>query len=480
MNIENIKSELDKAFGKYEFIEEGHYYLVNKKRVGISVTTFLHSYASDFDVDRIAPMSAIKLGLTVEETLKLWDYKRDFACDKGTTCHEYNQSLWSGEKWKRMPFDRSTEYLMAVEKIRGQADKFYKENKEHLIHIKDEQLVGDEDYDIASAVDHLFFDKRDNTLIIVDYKTNSVLKGYDDDSENAWYTKNLKPPLHKLKDTSFNHYKIQMGIYKFLIEKNTNLKIGKLLLVHMTELKEDYEIIEIPYLKQQVEKMLENRRVRNMKSIPVLLYGKSGSGKTASFRNYKKEELAYINILDKPLPFKSDIKVNALDTYESIIAGIKGTKRKTIFIDDAGFLMTNYLFAKINEKGYTKFEKIASDFENFISEIKKIEGGKVVVFSMHEQNNDGEIALKTAGKMVDNLSVIEGNITIAIRSVCTEGTYLFSLRNNGHDITKTPIGMFENAEMENDFKVVDEAIREYYDLDKEEEKAKEIKKEEEK
>ena len=68
-----------------------------------------------------------------------------------------------------------------------------------------------------------------------------------------------------------------------------------------------------------------------MKSIPVLLYGRSGTGKTSAFRNYKNEELAYINILDKPLPFKSDIKMNSLDKYEDIIAGIKQTKKENNF-----------------------------------------------------------------------------------------------------------------------------------------------------
>ena len=37
-----IKKELDRAFGKYEFVEDGHYYLCNGKRVGISTTGLIH------------------------------------------------------------------------------------------------------------------------------------------------------------------------------------------------------------------------------------------------------------------------------------------------------------------------------------------------------------------------------------------------------------------------------------------------------
>lgn len=207
-----------------------------------------------------------------------------------------------------------------------------------------------------------------------------------------------------------------------------------------------------------------------MKSIPVLLYGKSGSGKTSSFRNYTNEEIAYINILDKPLPFKSDIKINSLDKYEQIIAGIKGTKKKTIVIDDAGFLLTNEMFERARETGYTKFTQIAEKFYNLIKEIKKIDGGKVVVISMHEEIEEGQVKLKTAGKMIESNGVIEGNFTVAIRTMCDNGKYVFRLKNTGNDITKTPIGLFTEEEIENDFKIVDKAIREYYELDKEENK----------
>ena len=69
--------------------------------------------------------------------------------------------------------------------------------------------------------------------------------------------------------------------------------------------------------------------------------------------------------------------------------------------------------------------------------------------------------------MIESNGVIEGNFTVAIRTMCDNGKYVFRLKNTGNDITKTPIGLFTEEEIENDFKIVDKAIREYYDLDKE-------------
>ena len=40
-------------------------------------------------------------------------------------------------------------------------------------------------------------------------------------------------------------------------------------------------------------------------ALPILLMGRSGSGKTASLRNFK-EDVFVINVNKKPLPFKGN------------------------------------------------------------------------------------------------------------------------------------------------------------------------------
>ena len=45
-------------------------------------------------------------------------------------------------------------------------------------------------------------------------------------------------------------------------------------------------------------------------AIPVLILGKSGSGKSASLRNFKQAGI--INVLNKPLPFKNDFKIRPI------------------------------------------------------------------------------------------------------------------------------------------------------------------------
>lgn len=247
---------LNKAFGDFKFYEDGHYYQYKGKNVGISVTRFIDQYVNEFKQQEIAERVANKEGRDVQDVLAEWKYKADFACTKGSTCHSFAQILWSGNEWDYLPFDKSQKYLEAVIKIKDQACEFYSDYKDRLEHLADEFVIGSEEYDIASAIDHLFINKLTGGLVLVDYKTNSYLSGYNKKA----YKKAMKVPLQHLNDDALHHYYIQLSIYRFLLEKYTGLEVSEMFIVYMSENIDNYEIIEIPYLKDEVEKILEWRK----------------------------------------------------------------------------------------------------------------------------------------------------------------------------------------------------------------------------
>ena len=206
-----------------------------------------------------------------------------------------------------------------------------------------------------------------------------------------------------------------------------------------------------------------------MNSVPVLLIGKSGTGKSASLRNFKKDEIAIANVLGKPLPFKSDIEAPKVDDYKIILKAIEKTDKKVIVIDDAGYLLTNEFMKKSSIKGYDKYNEMANNFFELINGIKAVEGGKTVYLIMHEDIDEfGNVKPKTIGKLLDDKVNIQGMFTVCLRSMYENDKYIFRVKTNGQDCVKTPIGMFKEDEIENDLKLVDEKIREYYDLDKKE------------
>ena len=457
---------LKDSFKDFKFYEDGHYYECKRKRVGISVTTFIHEFCNEFDAEGMAEKVANRDGKTIQKVLDEWAYKRDFSCEKGTTCHEWSQSLWSGAKYKPLLYDESKEYMSALIKIRSQAVNFKNDYENILEHLIDELPIGSEEYDIASCVDHLFYNKLTGGLVLVDYKTNSLMDGYNKKA----YKKAMKVPLSHINDDALHHYHIQLSIYKYLIEKYAGLKVDEMFIVYMSENIENYEIIDIPYLKEEVEMILNTRKVKNMKSVPVLLIGKSGSGKSASMRNFKKEEIAIANVLGKPLPFKSNLDAPKVDNYDILLKAIQNTDKKVIVVDDANYLITNEFMNKSSVKGFDKYNEMGNNFFNLINGIKNIEGGKTVYLIMHEDTDDeGNVKPKTIGKLLDDKVNIQGMFTICLRSMYDNGNYIFRLKTNGQDCVKTPIGLFDEEQMENDLKLVDTKIREYYELDKESE-----------
>lgn len=205
--------------------------------------------------------------------------------------------------------------------------------------------------------------------------------------------------------------------------------------------------------------------------IPVLLLGKSGSGKSASLRNFQPGEVGIINVLGKPLPFKGKLPSVVTDSYDMVYAVISKSKTDSIVIDDAGYLMTNQFMRGHASTGagnaiFSFYNDLGDRFWSLVRfVVEQTPENKIVYFIMHEDKNDfGDIKPKTIGKMLDEKVCVEGMFTIVIRSVLSNGNHVFKTQTDGFDVCKTPIGMFEQSEIDNDLKLVDTTIREYYEL----------------
>lgn len=200
-------------------------------------------------------------------------------------------------------------------------------------------------------------------------------------------------------------------------------------------------------------------------AVLVMVYGHSGSGKSASLRNFDPEQVAVINVLGKPLPFRSNMKTYITNDYGKIDAAIHSTKRKSIVIDDATYLMTGEFMRNAKVAGYQKFTDMAANFNTLLMRAKELPDDVVVYFFGHsERDDDGGEKFKTIGKLLDEKVCVEGYFTIVLKTVVQDGRYLFSTRNDGMDTVKTPLGMFSDALIENDLAAVDKTIREYYNI----------------
>ena len=205
-------------------------------------------------------------------------------------------------------------------------------------------------------------------------------------------------------------------------------------------------------------------------AVPVLIIGKSGSGKSASMMNLDPSKTALISVLGKPLPFKGKFDQVVTDDSAKIVGIIKAAKRPIVVVDDVGYTMTN-MFMRDHAAGgggnavFSLYNNIGDKFWNMIEAVRKIPEDKRVYFIMHEEQNDfGNVRPKTIGKMIDEKVCLEGMFTICLRCIVSNGKHVFRTQSDGLDVAKTPIGMFDDLEIPNDLAMVDKAICEYYEI----------------
>lgn len=201
--------------------------------------------------------------------------------------------------------------------------------------------------------------------------------------------------------------------------------------------------------------------------IPIYIIGESGTGKSASLRNFKSNELLLINVMSKPLPFKGSFaETYNGDNYVEIAKALNKTEKKTVVIDDAQYLMANEFMRRSSETGYQKFTDIANNFWTLINGITNDLPEDVIVFILMHTDTDenGKEKAKTIGKMLDEKICIEGMSSIVLKTAVKDGVYTFTTQNNGRDTVKSPLGMFKTFEIDNDLKEVDRTVREYWNL----------------
>lgn len=211
--------------------------------------------------------------------------------------------------------------------------------------------------------------------------------------------------------------------------------------------------------------------------IPVFILGESGSGKSASLRNFNGDDIAIIQSVKKPLPFKNDFKrwdaksstgtFFFNDSAEVICKAIEKLPtlgKKIIIVDDFQYVMANEFMRRSAETGFNKFTEIAKHAWEIITAAQNAPDDVRVYFLSHTSKDDqGHSKAKTIGKLLDEKITLEGLFTIVMRAMRIDGKYVFSTQNC-EDTTKTPMGMFDNEHIDNDLKMIDDQIKSYYSI----------------
>ena len=473
-DINVIKNKIKEVFGKYTFIEDGHYYLCNGKRVGISTTGLIGQYENHFDSETISQQVANKRGISQQEVLEEWRIENLHSTIKGSMVHEFAQSLWEGKEYvfdySKVPKEIDIDRLKSdINKLIPQAINFYNDYKDMYELIGCEVYLGDEDFDECGATDQILYNKYTGGIAIIDYKTNKKIE------RESYKHKKMLIPLNKFDDCNHVHYSLQLSGYKFKFEKNTKLKVDETFIVYFNINADNYEIIEPLNMEKEVKEILELRRINKMGKM-LLIMGEQGSGKSFSLKNLPPKEHFYIDCDKKGMNYKgwrndyseeqkNYIKCNDGEIIVNLLKNIseKAKHIKYVSIDTINSIMIADELKRSKQKGYDKWDDMANIILQIIMVVPDLRDDLTVIFIGHTQtSDDGFTQLKTNGRKLNKIGV-EGYFNTVLLAKCVNAEnneYVFETKAN-NSTARTPYEAFDTMTIPNDIVKVIEVIREY-------------------
>lgn len=209
----------------------------------------------------------------------------------------------------------------------------------------------------------------------------------------------------------------------------------------------------------------------------IAIMGESGSGKTTSLRNLPPKETFYFDCDKKGLSWKgwkeqysaankNYLSSDDLPIIKSMLKEINDNAPmiKYIVIDTLNGIMVTDEVKRMREKGFDKWQDLAQCVWVFVDSLYGLRDDLtiiVVCHSMTQKEDDGYTftRIKTSGKKLDKLC-LETKFTTVLLSVAKNGQYKF-ITHADNSTVKTPMGAFEENEIDNDIMNVIKALEEY-------------------
>ena len=220
--IENAKAEL-KKFNDISIEPVAHIYNDSLGTSYTSVTKFVAKYSIPFDKSGMALKCALRNCRPLNEVLSEWEQKGAYARLLGTEIHSVMEHLWKQDE--NVPNYKDMEAFPGMkedfEYRKSICEDLYNKMKDFYVPIANEIIVNDPALGIAGTIDFVAYNKKTDTIDILDWKTSksfSVSSG----------SQKMKEPFEAYPNTNVSEYSLQLSLYKYIVEKHTNLKIGEL------------------------------------------------------------------------------------------------------------------------------------------------------------------------------------------------------------------------------------------------------------
>ena len=268
---DRIESFLDNKLSERDdrmlFDEVNHVYYVDGIRVPISATTLLGQFHSHFDaddaikkmrggrnwrnkqLDYMKPDGAI---MTNDEIKEQWAYKNKVAQDRGTLMHWQIEQRLNG---RMVEEEHSKEFLLFSNFARDwlwNGQRLVYRTEANLFHIG-LRMAGQAD---------LICMESDGTLSIFDWKRSKEIR-----RSNRYQS--MMPPLENLHDCNYEHYALQLNLYRYVLETEYDRRVSLMYLVILHPSQLDYEVIPVPDMSTEINRIVDCLTERGCAGSPV-------------------------------------------------------------------------------------------------------------------------------------------------------------------------------------------------------------------
>ena len=236
-----------------EFDEPTHVYTIDGDSNYKSVTTWIHDFFPHFDADKIiAKMRAGKnwnpdnkyYGMTDDEIKEGWRLNGKEASELGTAMHLNIEYYYNNEPYTP-GFTESKEHEL-----------FQGYLQDHLQYkpYRTEWTVYSKKYRLAGSIDMVYIDPESpNKVVLADWKRSKEIK-----FNNRW--EKGYGPLSGVDNCNYEHYCLQLNVYRMILEKYYNKQVTDMFLVILHPNQDKYQKIPVPRIWKPIMGMLETRK----------------------------------------------------------------------------------------------------------------------------------------------------------------------------------------------------------------------------
>lgn len=218
-------TKLSQRSKNIDFDKPQHKYSVEGVEL-LPVSSVLKMFYEPFDAEKQSYEYIARRGYGEREREMIkneWKKAGDIGSSLGHSVHDFGERYF---------YNRNLRPTTGFEKA---VVKFWNDIPEYALPVYSELMLYSSVLNCAGTADIIFIDTRNNSIIIVDYKTNK-------DLHKNFRGKRMLPPFEFLLDTPLNHYQLQLSLYQLLINEQ-NIKVNARWIVWLKETGE-YELIE--------------------------------------------------------------------------------------------------------------------------------------------------------------------------------------------------------------------------------------------